>query len=1313
MKAFWDNIIRPIIENIDPKHMVEIGSEKGINTKNILDYCEDHNTHMTAIDPSPLFDVNKFKNKYGNKFEIYKGLSLSILPLLKDYEVILIDGDHNWYTVYNELKIIEKSFKGKQFPLVFLHDVGWPYGRRDLYYNPDNIPEHFRQPYKQLGIYPGEDLLKESGGLNPHLYNSIYENNPNNGVLTALENFVDESDLEFYLEIVDAYNGLGILFPKDPELKSIVKNTIKKANLVSKLELERLRMVIKHSEARNQNESLGKALNENKIKFKNAENALEQVKSVLEEKGNELDGVYHELEGERAVIKEMEGVLEEKGNELHEAHHQLQEKQRNLEIAENQFKELSRQIDNLTIRFLEMGYLSNNGRPIIQRLISKFPSLYILFNRKNNSIKNALINIKGYRAIKKNNLLNIGFYLKNNGDVRLSGMDPILHYIYHGFKEGRKPNPNFDTDYYLKVHDDVNNAKLNPLVHYSLYGFKEERKTSGKPHKMSISGNPKVIREKSSIIAKQEKNSHHQKFLAELENKFKVSIIMPTYNREYIIKRAINSILNQTFSNYELIICDDGSTDDTEELLKKDYAPYFKSGKFIYLKKEHVGVSNARNTCLERSHGDLIAYLDTDNHWEPEYLEKMVTLFMNNPEDDSAYSALHHHNLDKGTNTVLNKQFDREKILKRNQIDLNTFMHRRTLYELLGGFNESLTRLVDWDIILRYTKDKNPLFLNEILVQYYISENFDNITLNGSYIEHRKKIYNIHSDEIINRAISESNCIIDPFITLLYLESKNPIHSNLKVGVLVDDDLESLKSNSYTRLYSPLKDLSSKEVFKIFFYANNDFSKVNINKIMKCKLFDAIIIQKGAIDIETSKLILKKCKDNDIKVIYDLDDDSLSAGNADGNYPFLKNIITADDYLIKNSDLITVPNNELLKHFSGMHKTSIVPNCLINELKPINNVNTKKNINPIDTLSCDPDYLLESVAEKWGSILHDITQTRKLKDFKISIILPIYNMEKYLRKTLESIEMQTIGLENLEVLMINEASSDGSKLIINEYANKYENFVAVHLSESSGTPGKPRNIGMGMARGEYIMFIDHDDFYSDDACEVLYNKISKEGVDIVSGIYNFVRGNDIRKLNDRTNILLKIFENQKEIKVKNIAEKEELLSSPPVVWSKIFRRSFITDNSLRFPVGTLAEDLIFLSTALLKANGIIFLDHVVYNYRILSKGGETSISHKSDKKWFKGVIDARKIIYDTYQEEGKEKYFKQICQYSLNYLLDVFTRSNMEFDDKYEVLEYMHWLIEKSNDYGISPPEEYINLFNSIIKQDYKDAIMISQTIHG
>ena len=124
-----------------------------------------------------------------------------------------------------------------------------------------------------------------------------------------------------------------------------------------------------------------------------------------------------------------------------------------------------------------MDHPQGNLKSVAKKLIKTFPGLYILFTRKNGNFKNALINLKGYNYIKNNNLFDISYYLTNNPDVKLSNMDPLIHYIYYGFYESRQPNPSFDGDYYLNTYVDVKNSGFNPLVHYSLYGIKEGRKT--------------------------------------------------------------------------------------------------------------------------------------------------------------------------------------------------------------------------------------------------------------------------------------------------------------------------------------------------------------------------------------------------------------------------------------------------------------------------------------------------------------------------------------------------------------------------------------------------------------------------------------------------------------------------------------------------------------------------------------------------------------------------------------------------------------------------------------------------------------------
>ena len=85
-------------------------------------------------------------------------------------DAALIDGDHNWYTVYHELRLLHEVARaaGEPLPLLILHDVGWPYGRRDLYYGPEQIPEEFRQPYAQQGMLKGSSELLEAGWHEPH-----------------------------------------------------------------------------------------------------------------------------------------------------------------------------------------------------------------------------------------------------------------------------------------------------------------------------------------------------------------------------------------------------------------------------------------------------------------------------------------------------------------------------------------------------------------------------------------------------------------------------------------------------------------------------------------------------------------------------------------------------------------------------------------------------------------------------------------------------------------------------------------------------------------------------------------------------------------------------------------------------------------------------------------------------------------------------------------------------------------------------------------------------------------------------------------
>jgi len=177
---------------------------------------------LHSIDPAPKFDVEQFTRQFEGHFVFHRAKSLDALPELGQCDVVLIDGDHNWYTVYHELVLLEThaAETGQPFPFILLHDVGWPYGRRDLYYDPDSIPAEYRQPFRRKGIRPHSTALVDVGGLNANLCNAIQEGTPCNGVLTAVEDFLKQTQQDLELLTIPGFCGLGMLVPKN----SLVSN---------------------------------------------------------------------------------------------------------------------------------------------------------------------------------------------------------------------------------------------------------------------------------------------------------------------------------------------------------------------------------------------------------------------------------------------------------------------------------------------------------------------------------------------------------------------------------------------------------------------------------------------------------------------------------------------------------------------------------------------------------------------------------------------------------------------------------------------------------------------------------------------------------------------------------------------------------------------------------------------------------------------------------------------------------------------------------------------------------------------------------
>jgi hypothetical protein len=213
MIRLWRHLIKPIFIAAEARSVLEIGAEFGTGTRVLMNYVREVGGHLHCIDPVPEFDAELFQQENRDHLSFYADLSLNVISGLPSFDVAMVDGDHNWYTVFNELKAIE-SVHGHdplQQPVMFVHDIGWPYGRRDLYYDPSTIPAEHINEYQCRGMHPNKPDLQEEGGMNLDLCNAVAEGGPKNGVLTGVEDYLGQSDLEFRFLNLPLYYGLGIL----------------------------------------------------------------------------------------------------------------------------------------------------------------------------------------------------------------------------------------------------------------------------------------------------------------------------------------------------------------------------------------------------------------------------------------------------------------------------------------------------------------------------------------------------------------------------------------------------------------------------------------------------------------------------------------------------------------------------------------------------------------------------------------------------------------------------------------------------------------------------------------------------------------------------------------------------------------------------------------------------------------------------------------------------------------------------------------------------------------------------------------------
>lgn len=643
-----------------------------------------------------------------------------------------------------------------------------------------------------------------------------------------------------------------------------------------------------------------------------------------------------------------------------------------------------------------------------------------------------------------------------------------------------------------------------------------------------------------------------------------ISVIIPVFNAEKYISNCLESIINQSFKNLEIICINDGSTDGTLNILEE----YSKNDNRIkVISKENEGQGIARNIGISQANGKYISFVDADDWIDLDAYKILHEYMVNNDLDVLFFQLINYINSSGNLveTDLYNHSFFKEDELLFNQEDYDDFLFNIPVCPV--------SKLYKTDFL----KENNFNFQSDVIFE-------DNYFFYNMYF-HAKRLGFIKKHFYYRRRHEES-------------VTQNFNRNNFGIVKVTN------------RLLDLFCELNEYEKYKKDL-VNHLFSMVE-EWFLKCPLY---------LKEEFFQLI----KENS-KAIFDFKDDFIC--NLNKKYKKIYHVfIDSEDYI----EFIT-------------------------------------------------KYKLIDL--EWDSI--DSVK----KDYKISVVIPTYNTGDILHRTMNSIENQTLGFENIEVIIVDDNSNNETIDIINQYST-FENVKVIYLKSNTGAAGIPRNIGIEESCAEYVMFLDHDDFFKEDALEVLYDTINKYECDVVFGTYNSINnGNltDIKYYGEKSGYFKSIYDNERLVAF-----------PPPSIWTKLFRKDVIIKNNILFPP-ILGEDAIFLFKFLLNSNGIYYLNDSLICYHDLNKDSTTN--NVSFNYLMEGLV-SEKYLFNIFESINKEYYFKYRLEGNLNFFSSQFFNSNLDENEIRDILPIFNWFAEKGKYYNLSP-FDFKNklLFNSILQKD-------------
>lgn len=225
MSPAWSLYIEPFIRQLAPGRVMQLGAGDGEDSLGLLAWCRESGCRADIIDPRPAPGLEEKLAPFAEEHVFTKLLPLKAIGMTEHPDVVVIEDEPNWSTINNALHLFRRlaSERGRPYPFALIRNTGWPYGRRDMYPRPEVVEQ--KHPFAYQGVTPDQPGLVEDG-LNAGFAHALHEGGPQNGVLTAIEDFIAIAPFELEFRTLPFFGGLAILAPKarmTPELGALIE----------------------------------------------------------------------------------------------------------------------------------------------------------------------------------------------------------------------------------------------------------------------------------------------------------------------------------------------------------------------------------------------------------------------------------------------------------------------------------------------------------------------------------------------------------------------------------------------------------------------------------------------------------------------------------------------------------------------------------------------------------------------------------------------------------------------------------------------------------------------------------------------------------------------------------------------------------------------------------------------------------------------------------------------------------------------------------------------------------------------------------